>query len=346
MFFISCNNSQSNDLTVIKKTDDSNVSLIKKDTVNNLYSKYKCKDNFKSEYIFNPKKKYIVITDKGTKITFPRECFTCKDSVRLSISNFEDISSILFQELTTTSENNILETGGMFNIKAKNYRTGENLIAEKPYTIECVSKKNNELMSLFTGNEREKGVINWSIIEGAKLPKKEKGKKHMEIRFTYPEVISDDGTITRFEDDRYVDTIWVSEEDHITGSLFSTMNLGWINIDKFVGIKNVKDISVKVSEYEGVAYSLVFYGINSVLKGIYNNGKILFKGIPKNQKVSLVGIGSKNDILYYNILDIDIESNMNYYEFPQLLPVTQSELEKKLKNKYGNNLNNRPVPRF
>jgi hypothetical protein len=343
VFLISCDNSQNNNLINNKKTDELNEFLIK-DTINNFYSKYKCENNFKSEYIFNPKDEYIVITNNGTKITFPKKCFICKDSVKLSISSFEDMSSIIFYELTTTSDNKILETGGMFNIKAENYRTGEDLILEKPYTIECISKKNNESMSLFIGNEEENGIINWTIIEGAKLSKKEKRKEKMIIRNVCPEIISDDGTITVLEDESYIDTIWMSVEDQTTEVLFSTMNLGWINIDKFVDIENVKDISIKVSEYKGVAYSLIFYGINSVLKGIYNNGKILFKSIPSNEKVSLVGIGSKNDRLYYNILDLD--SNLNYYEFPKLLPVTQSELEKELKNKFGNNLNNRPVPRF
>jgi hypothetical protein len=172
-FLVSCDNSQNNNLINIKKTDDLNEFLIE-DTVNNFYTKYKCDDSFKSEYIFNPKKEYVVITDNVTKITFSMNSFNYKDSVKLLIANYEDISSIIFQELTTTSENKILETGGMFNIKAENYRTGEDLILEKPYTIECDSKKNSDSMSLFLGKEIGNGIINWTMIDGSKLQKKER----------------------------------------------------------------------------------------------------------------------------------------------------------------------------
>lgn len=105
---------------------------------------------------------------EGTKITIKSNSFvnesgkTVTGEIKFQVKEYYKTSDILLANLTTTSNNDILETGGMLHIEA--FSKGEKCQLKKEATIEIAfpTKEKKDDMQLFNG-QWNKETINWTV---------------------------------------------------------------------------------------------------------------------------------------------------------------------------------------
>jgi len=258
----------------------------------------------------NTTKDTIVVGEKGTKITFTKGCFsTDSEQVKVELKECYDFPTMVMERLSTKSNDDILETDGMVYINATTLQ-GDSISLKDDSLIALEMPSCNSNMQLFYG-EKSDNIIDWqkaneTIIFSDSLPAK--------LRELY--------------------------------NSFEITQLGWINADKFIDCENKTDLFVSLPEnQEGAVYSLAFYNYNSILPGVPNDkGQLVFKGIPANEKVTLMGIGSKDDALYYSSLNLSTDTKNA--KLPTLKEIGKDELQAALENDFGNDLAQRPQPRF
>lgn len=109
--------------------------------------------------------------NEGTLLSIPANCFLrAKDgepvngNIKISVKEFYKISDMLMANITTSSNGNIIETGGMLNIKVNAKDNNDSLILQngKNITIALPTFQNNSNgMLLFNGLHDSVNNINW-----------------------------------------------------------------------------------------------------------------------------------------------------------------------------------------
>jgi hypothetical protein len=78
--------------------------------------------------------------------------------------------------------------------------------------------------------------------------------------------------------------------------IYSSTELGWINCDRFYeSDEPLVDFYVFNPPSATGSVSMIFDDINCIVKGIYEDNQIVFRDVPANQRVRLVGIDIKDD---------------------------------------------------
>lgn len=266
----------------------------------------------------NPKGQQTIVGSRGTKIFFPKDCFEGETTpLKVELKEYYGVADMVLGGLSTSSYGKCIETDGMIYIQATNSE-GDIVKLNKTVTIEIQTRKRKKDILVFDGVQ-ENEAINWKLSQ-AKIS--EFGHVCTTVDGTEIDIA--------FEQNRY---------------LFETANLGWINCDRFKKFENTKNLIVSLSKnQQGAAYSLVFYGFNSILKGILNDktGQLEFKHVPIGAKVSLVGIGRKGEQLYFSFLDFEVGAKE--VSMPELEAATAVEIRRVMEMKFGNTLSDRPIP--
>jgi hypothetical protein len=123
----------------------------------------------------NPSKENILKCKQGTKILIPSNAFQIPkglnpDSITLDVKEFYNSGSMITENLSTSSDNRILETGGMLHIDAKYKNERLSLTKGKRFTISMPSDSKKRNMMLFKGTRDSIGKIDWKIDkEGSKI---------------------------------------------------------------------------------------------------------------------------------------------------------------------------------
>ncbi|WP_299767609.1 hypothetical protein [uncultured Dokdonia sp.] len=168
---------QSSDLTTDTKnieTNDSSIidqksidtSLYTKETkrFNSLYTVSKKNPEI---HTINTQRDTIIICKEGTKLRVKANSFIylgtdqlATGTIKLEVTEYYQVSDILLANLTTTSNDQLLETGGMLFLEA---RSGEQVLElDKDIAIEIPTENKKDDMQLFIGQETEQG-INWLL---------------------------------------------------------------------------------------------------------------------------------------------------------------------------------------
>lgn len=114
-------------------------------------------------------KENLIECKEGSKILIPKNSFILANgeypdsSLIIHVKECYDISSFLLENLSTTSEERILESGGMINLSA--YYKGDTLKIDKnkSLVISMPAKSKKSKMNLFLGNRKRDGSIDWKI---------------------------------------------------------------------------------------------------------------------------------------------------------------------------------------
>lgn len=251
-----------------------------------------------------------LIGEQGTKMFIKRNIFNTKSEVvTLKINEFYDIPSMILSNLRTVSGDSIIETDGMIKIKATD-EFGE-VALKTNKSIELHMPKVKSDMHLFYGNKEGN---NWEIQENTVFIDYDEGQ------------------------DSVVEQVLTQYKK---SNIFNITSLGWINADKFIEYEKKINLIVHLPENQkGGVYSLVFHNYNSILPGFPNEkGMIVFKGIPNGEKVTILGIGSKEETLYYN--SIDLTTDAKSAKIPELEEITKENLQMELQTKFGSSLADR-----
>lgn len=139
--------------------------------IKSLTELYKCTQKKPSTFVIRANRDTVIKCNEGTLLSIPANCFVrAKDgkavdgNIKLSVKEYYKISDMLLANLTTSSNGNMIETGGMMNIKAFDELNDSLIISkEKSVSIAMPTKKgvNNKGMQLFNGVHDAMSGINW-----------------------------------------------------------------------------------------------------------------------------------------------------------------------------------------
>lgn len=308
---LACNNQESSDTNESNHSERVNSADSTEKHVLILDSPISMIDVSQQVFEVNPKKQQTITGNHGTKITFPKGCFAGETEViKIELKEYYGVSDMLMGGLSTISDGKCIETDGMVYIGAINSK-GSMVIPNKPVSIEMPTAKRKNEIKIFLGDKKKNG-LNW-LLSNSKV------KGGVFFLLQNPDTVS----LKAIQEKSY---------------LFETANLGWINCDRFMDFENTTDLIVSLPESQkGAVYCLAFYSFNSILPAIPNEkGQLVFKGIPVGENVSLIGIGGKNEQLYFGVLDLTTDSKVA--NFPELEVSTKDEIRMVLETKFGNSL--------
>lgn len=287
------------------------------------------KSTFKSpsEFLDVPKQFFQIYTTSdtsiiglgGTIIDIPKNCFqTDEVQVKVELREYYCFADIIMSGLSTTSNEDILETGGMIYINAYS-AVGDTITLRPDKKCTVIIPSENQNMSLFYGT-KDQDQVNWNVDT------------------TYSTIDIAEGEDT---------TVYRLLDNIKKTNLFRISRLGWINSDKFLDIPDEKktDLFVSLPPNEtGAVYCLAFYSYNSIMPGFPDNNGLTFSGVPAGEKVTLIALGSKDESIYYSMLDITTDSKGK--QLTPLKEITKGQLKVELDKKFGVTLSNRHQPSF
>lgn len=281
------------------KTNQNQITLSEKLTV----------DFPKKEQLFsfNNGKDTVLVTENNTRFSIPAYTFCnekdtpCLNSnIEIKIVEYYKLSDMILARLGTLSDNQIIETAGMFELIASKNQN-HNLLQHKPIIIELPSRKKNGFI-YFKGMVKKNNFLNWIrdltkeeniIVSNAKI----------------------NSTICR---------------DTSYNNIIKATELGWINCDKFLKFPDTTTLFVKTENDmpKDALFSVVMKNYNSIIPGIMENGKIKFSPMPNNEPVILFILYHDGESYYLDMKEVVISKDTKYELNP--VKVTKEELEAKL----------------
>ncbi len=178
-------------------------------------------------FTFSPDSIFKVIGKEGTEITIPLECLVHQDGtlptgeITLELKECYSASDIVFNNLTTQTKNDLLETAGMIYLQAK--ASDRVLKVKEGKYIEIKFPKKGKIkkgMRLFKG-KKERDYIVWE-----ETPISDTARTIAPTDTIYSEA-SSSGTFI----------IYQKELDYY---LFNSPAMGWLNCDKFIEIEKTE----------------------------------------------------------------------------------------------------------
>lgn len=282
-------------------------------------------DKQKQNFSFLSDKEIEIIGKQGTRINIAPNSLIDSEGklasgmIDFTLEEFYSTSDIIQAKLNTTSDGEILETAGMIKISATS--NGKELRIKDGSTITVEFKSNDSLdqsnMQLFNG-QFQHGHINWELGES-----NEKSSKELPVK------VYNNNPILNSDADLSFD-IPNEEYRESMNLIFKSTKLGWINCDRFYDVADKIDLIVHVDSIYNPFVFLVFEDIRSVMMGIYIEAdRVIFNGIPVDQKVKLVGFSMADEVPFYGCKEYVISTENNLVL--QLNKTTIKRLKSELK---------------
>ena len=274
-----------------------------------------------------------IIGKNGTKISFNREDFKISksDKITLELIELYDFKEILYRNINTVTTNNeLLETNGVLYISFKSngkeikLNENKNLMVFPPYG----KLKNN---NIFIAKKDSLENIKWKITNqnyiniiknlggGIKVFQTILKDSLIDFNKKNIEVISENDDRTFFFNKRFF--------------VITNNDFGWINIDKVIDIDfNVNLLLVdKSKSFFGLDIYFTYDKFNSFIHYTRLKNNLKFDSIPISGKTWMTIIGEKDNILFYNKIELKKELN-NSEIILNMKKTDEKELQKLLIN--------------
>lgn len=252
---------------------------------------------FKQLFKFNQNNEIKIVGKEGTKLVFNAGSFVdslgnlITGEIEFTLYEVYRKSDMLISNLQTVSNNNLLETSGMFSINAFSKGKKAYLKSGVDYQIEIPSKNHDKKVMVFYGDTL-KGNINW-IQDTLK---------------NEPQIIINDLNYRLYQKGGNYSLDYLDSNTNKIYNQFKASKLGWINCDRFVNVKNKTNLKVSVKE-SSINLFLVFSGINSIMNANFID-RTMFSNLPIGYQVSLIGLLQTNEGYFFGKKYITIEKDM------------------------------------
>lgn len=151
------------------------VNVFARQTINEIIKKQVNQSDLKFEkqaqiFSFAPNKDTTLYCAEGTIIKISANSFVSKKtgkvmpgSIRFSVTEFYKLSDIALSGLSTTSNGDLLETGGMIHVTATANGVELKLKQGKSIEISFPTEQKKKDMQLFSGSWQNENLMNWTI---------------------------------------------------------------------------------------------------------------------------------------------------------------------------------------
>jgi hypothetical protein len=260
-----------------------------------------------------------ITTMEGTSVIIPPNAFLFSDgtevngSIEIEIEEIFDKSNMVLKGIGTSSDGRLLESYGMIKLTATSNDSPLKLKDGLALTVTIPNKKHGINGELFYGEEATNG-LNWNYAGTTKdtieveetwmpLSNGRASVKRTTYRFVdgLREYVSD----TVFQAANYgepeesVETADVAS-DRAPGYEFQVTQLGWINCDRFIEVKDKSDLRIELKNYSQPIAYLIFADIHAVMGVKFDEtGKAVAAKLPVNYVVDLVVIDKIKDKMHW-----------------------------------------------
>ncbi len=291
-------------------------------------------------FIINPLRDTIIIGKEGTMLHFPAGSMLSKKPVEIELKEFYSFTDYLKNGLTTSSNGQLLITGGSIYLNAKENEGAKKQVGinqEIGVGVDFTLGKTDTAMQIFIKDPRVKDEVNWilpktrtyretwsmteivygpggTIISKKTYNSKEEWEKHL-----------------KEEADKKALEAKKNQERELTElkmiSKLQIYDLGFINCDKFYN-EPVMDINFVADSLYGAEYYLVYTDIRGVLKGKVNNNIVRFSSISKSKSAVLIAVCIVDKQPYF--FKCTVGANGKISSKIVLAPVTETYLDQQL----------------
>ncbi len=223
---------------------------------------------------------------EGTKVSIPKNSFKTKDGkvytgpVEIEVAEFYKKADIIKKQLSTTSDRQLLESGGMVYVNLSDGNKNDLVFDSSATMTVQFSGAKKSGMEIFVGDSVD-GKLNW-----VKYKPRD-----------YDWFCGNGGP-------RRPSTNMNKLNDYA----FKGGILGWINCDRFIEVKQKTGLYVNIDDTANVNICLIFKKINSMMDyGDRNNGcDFTFYNVPVGEEVTLLAFSMRGDKVYCSIKELKI----------------------------------------
>ncbi|MBN2681880.1 MAG: OmpA family protein [Bacteroidales bacterium] len=270
--------------------------------------------------------KISIVGKKGTIINIPANSLVDERGVeyvgivKITLKEVYSISDMVESNLSTTSGEKILETGGMFKIDVKGNNGSLSLKPGEYAQVLMPSTDPKTGMKVFYGNYQN-GVIDWST-DGSK-------ENVISIVELEQEMEQETDTITReifnnFRLDVSAVKDPVIQENQENSAYnqnyygFQIKGFNWINCDRYIGKEATSKLFVSVNSKKVAKVVLVLDEIKSLVNGNYNPALdiVTFPELPNNMSATIMAICVDQDGTYVETKNVVIGKEKTVKLFP------------------------------
>lgn len=267
---------------------------------------------------------------EGTRITIPKGSLVdshgdaVEGTVTIQLIEFYKKSDMIFGNLHTQANGELLESGGMIYISAMQKDEELFIASDKKISIQFTGKELKDSMLLFNavaGNDK----LDWKLndyyqtkTDTVYSKTKWRGGKHHKY-----------GTSREVKNHKGKKDLEMNVYTYNPGFdnlILQTNQLGWINCDRFSDHKNNTSLSVTYDAGYTPVVRLVFPLINSMMASISANDlETQFINIPIGMQVYIIAFAMVDDVPYYFTKRITVTANQ--VEHIDLQKTTLDQLE-------------------
>lgn len=155
-------------LSVIKKESIKEVEVLEKQQPVKELISLKSLKKVPQTFIVNSQKDTTIVCNEGTKLNIKANSFVdarnnvVEGNISIAVTEYYKVSDMLLANLSTTSDDKQLETGGMLFIEAKINNTDLKLAEKASVEILFPTQNKKDNMQLFSGDWKD-GIINWQL---------------------------------------------------------------------------------------------------------------------------------------------------------------------------------------
>lgn len=316
------------------------------------------------QFSINPGRDTLIRGKEGTLIRIERNSFNdcsgkpLKGKVTIFLSEFYTPGDIVLSGLTTTSNGDILETGGMIWLTVRQDKWPVCINEKHQLGIIIPGHNYRKNMKYYTGkvNQTNKkinwirpaGLLNDTVISFEQTKKWDREKISLS-RAVKKGIVTTDTIVLGHDNKFYNDYLngvfdpFLPED--IKNYVFETRNPGWINIDRLIGQSDTRQISVIVRLRNKQLLNKVFVKLILPDKGVYlqayrlDDGRYIF-GTNFTEKVNLP-LGAKGYLLattyyrhkpFYSLTEFKIQNDQTFNI--ELKETTSESLKKLIEQKF------------
>jgi len=253
------------------------------------------------------------------------------DKIEIELKECTHQEALFRSNVQTVSNGQLLVSGGAYYINmtsdGKQLKIKDGKMIEMDFPVLA-----DDEMELFYGQRDSLGRMNWLVVE-QKLERKEEVAPSIVVESVglteTPMVIFEVNGVTdtvknfsqeefeRMQAQRMAERAELEKrrkelekeqekQRKLQSELYNSVSvnqLGWINVDRFLKMNNVTNVTVEVEDgnvTNTIAIYLVFKDINSVINTFYKKDATRFSGIPVGYEVRLIAFAMDKDENYYS----------------------------------------------
>ena len=289
-------------LAVIQSCIDSEDREHSNDTIQNNQAIFDHFEQPNQTFLISPNSTKTIAGSQGTLMTIDANSFETKEGkevtseIEIQLSEYYEVSDMILANLSTSSDNNMLETGGMIHWTAKSEGEELKLKNGKGVQIEFPTSYQSN-MQLFSG-EFLNGKMNWN-------------PQIQEVSFNAS--IEPKNTFSLLQDEASFGSSNFAETEINTRNLnFNTNEIGWINCDRFLDFENLTAVQVNYQPGHKPSAYLVFHNYKSIMPSGYRQNHLQFINLPTNEPATLIVFAVKADKYFYHSEKIVIEKDLKF----------------------------------